>query len=178
MAPSLPAPIVTNPHFRVIHRRSLASARLSDAIQKNVSFAIAVYTPVGSQPLSQEDVDAWREQVDESEGLLIDLNTASARALTRLPGIDRLTAESILARRRIAGSFARLDQLGEVGTEATRPYRSPPPAKSPQGTADPIPPPVANNAGHRPGIRPRASPCLPSNHPRAKRRGGHRGHRA
>ena len=36
---------MTNPHFRVIHRRSLASARLSDAIQKNVSFAIAVYTP-------------------------------------------------------------------------------------------------------------------------------------
>tara|TARA_Y100000588_G_scaffold297405_1_gene318117 strand:- start:15674 stop:16162 length:489 start_codon:yes stop_codon:yes gene_type:complete len=61
----------------------------------NVSFAIAVYTPAGSQPLSQEDVDAWREQVDESEGLLIDLNTASAResALAHLRVSLRTTLE-------------------------------------------------------------------------------------
>lgn len=50
----------------------------------------------------------------EAEGGLIDINSASAAELTRLPGIGKRKAEGIVAWRQANGPFASVDELSRV----------------------------------------------------------------
>ena len=72
------------------------------------------------------------EAEDPAPGLLdgevMDLNTASAEDLTRLPGIGPVKAEAIVAWRQEHGGFAAVEELlevkgiGEATLEGLRPY--------------------------------------------------------
>lgn len=68
------------------------------------------------------------------DGEVMNLNTASAEDLTRLPGIGPVKAEAILAWREEHGGFASVEQLlevkgiGEATLEGLRPYVTAAPA--------------------------------------------------
>lgn len=69
---------------------------------------------VQAQPLDEQEAQALREQVDQNEGLLVDLNTASSQELIQLPGIDTALANRIVARRRAHGPFTQANQLLDI----------------------------------------------------------------
>lgn len=68
------------------------------------------------------------------DGEVMDLNTASAADLTRLPGIGQVKAEAIVAWREEHGGFSAVEELlevkgiGEATLEGLRPYVTAAPA--------------------------------------------------
>ena len=67
-----------------------------------------------AQSFDEQDAQARRAQIDQNEGLTVDLNSASPRELVQLPGIDAVLAGRIVARRQTRGPFSHIDQLLEV----------------------------------------------------------------
>ncbi|HIY07160.1 MAG TPA: helix-hairpin-helix domain-containing protein [Candidatus Evtepia faecigallinarum] len=84
------------------------------------------------------DLPAAEETEPAAPGLLdgevMDLNTASAADLTRLPGIGQVKAEAIVAWREEHGGFSSVEELlevkgiGEATLEGLRPYVTAAPA--------------------------------------------------
>ena len=84
------------------------------------------------------DLPAAEETEPAAPGLLdgevMDLNTASAADLTRLPGIGQVKAEAIVAWREEHGGFSSVEELlevkgiGEATLEGRRPYVTAAPA--------------------------------------------------
>ncbi len=64
-----------------------------------------------------ENAQLWREGTEDDgllEGEIMDLNTATASDLQRLPGIGQTRAEAIIAWREENGGFGSVDQMTKV----------------------------------------------------------------
>lgn len=90
--------------------------RVSDGEQ----IIVGIAAPPGVPPVMGSSVSGGASGAPEATetspaaGELVDLNAASVAELDALPGVGPVTAEAIVAWRTANGSFANVDQLGEV----------------------------------------------------------------
>lgn len=90
---------------------------------------LACYGLIGDEfTLRAEAAEIYSQLNVSSEPIVLDLNTASERALQKISGIGEVTAQAIVEYRELRGGFSSVDELinvrgiGQATLEKIRPY--------------------------------------------------------
>ena len=100
----------------------LVGLNMARRVGDGEQIVVGLSSPLGAPPAMGSSITsptgaAPSPPVDEkgsASGELVDLNTATVEQLDALPGVGPVTAAAIVAWRDANGSFAGVDQLGEV----------------------------------------------------------------
>ena len=91
----------------------LVGLNMARRVGDGEQIVVGLSSPSGAPPGMRSSINATAEKGPTPDGL-VNLNTATLEQLDNLPGVGPVTAAAIIAWRDANGSFAGVDQLGEV----------------------------------------------------------------
>lgn len=103
-----------DPNQRVCDALKAAGGLTGDAAQEALNQAEPLSDGQMIRVLTTQEEQQSKEQAQEAESGLVNLNTADADTLMRLPGIGASKAEAILAYRKEHGGFQSIEELMQI----------------------------------------------------------------